>query len=132
MTAAKHPTHPCASCPYRLDAPLAHWHAEHFESTQASALDPTNGAIFACHSHIKLPPEERGMCAGWLLDQKTHGLPSLNLRLAFFKDATVAPALGAVHSTVPMFESALEMCSVNLRAIRSSRRPARRPVRRRP
>lgn len=123
MTEAKHPTSPCVKCPYRKDAPLAYWDAAHFESVLAGVDNPLAGPVFACHGHVKLEPKKRGLCAGWLLDQKNHGTPSIKLRILLFKDASAGPAHDAVHSDVPMWPSAAAMARANLRAIRLSRRP---------
>jgi hypothetical protein len=111
------PKSPCKSCPYRKDAPLGHWDKEHFLSVINSNNDPLNGCMFACHNHVKMDPKERGLCAGWLLDQKKHGVPSIRLRLAMFGDAGFATAINRVRSRVPMFKDAMAMVAANLRAI---------------
>lgn len=81
-------TTPCKSCPYRKDAKLRLWHKSEFENLLKQdepmpGTDVSMGHLFGCHEFNKRPPEERRPCAGWLLDQKRRGVPSLRLRLAF-------------------------------------------------
>jgi hypothetical protein len=111
-----HPRKPCKDCPYRLDAPLGKWHADEFHNVLAAERDVI-GKVFACHKHLALPVEHRGMCAGWLLDQKNRRVPSIALRMQLARQPVAAQALDQVHSTVPMFETSEQMCAANLRAI---------------
>lgn len=112
-----HPKKPCAQCPYRLDAERGAWHPEHYQSVLDADRDPLNGAMFSCHEHGSMPPRERGVCAGWLLDQRERGVPNIRLRLALRRDDGIVHALNDVSSDVPMFKSASEMALVNLAAI---------------
>lgn len=48
---------PCAKCPYRKDAPLAHWHAEHFTDLLAKSGDPMC-PVYLCHN------ADGNLCAG--------------------------------------------------------------------
>lgn len=114
----KNPTSPCAKCPYRRDAPIGKWHRDHYQSVLDADANPLSGVVFMCHGHIKLPPEERGYCAGWLNDQKERGAPSIALRLRLGRDDETAAAFAAVSDGGhEVYESAKRMAEVNLRAI---------------
>lgn len=78
--ARHHPKTPCENCPYRVDAPRRLWHRSEFERLLAYEGDQFGG-LYNCHKHVALPPDARGFCAGWLLDQKRRGIPSVRLRL---------------------------------------------------
>lgn len=41
-------TSPCKSCPYRMDAPLQHWHKDHFEKLLVDDKDYF-GSVYSCH-----------------------------------------------------------------------------------
>ncbi len=79
----------------------------------AAEVDPI-GTIFACHKHRALPESERGMCAGWLLDQRARNVPSIALRLALSKDLATATALERVTAaSVELFRTVKAMCRAN-------------------
>lgn len=107
---------PCACCPYRKDAPLRHWDRAEFVDLLAADADPMNGAVYGCHNHGKLPPEERGVCVGWLINQRERDLPSIKLRLAlhFGGDGAVAQ-LKEAHAPegVALYPSIKAMCRAN-------------------
>jgi len=108
-------TMPCENCPYRKDAPLRLWDAAEFRGV-LDAERSQFGKVYACHKQKALPPEERGFCAGWLLDQKRRGLPSIALRLKLSHDKTgeAAAALKAVNSGGhKMFRTVQAMCRAN-------------------
>ena len=103
---------PCGSCPYRKDAPLELWHRQEYESVYASEhAECIGGSVFGCHATLKKDPE---VCAGWLLDQKRRGIPSIPLRLRLMRLPDARAALDEVtdggHET---YDSALEMCAAN-------------------
>lgn len=115
---AKHPKSPCSSCPYRKDAPLGHWDASHFHDVLASDGNQF-GNFFSCHKTHTLPPEKRGLCAGWLNDQVQRGTPNIRLRLAVMSDM---PGIKEAHRAVTdggheVYPSARVMCDANLAAI---------------
>ncbi len=117
-----HGESPCASCPYRKDAPLAHWDASHFFQVLASE-EQQFGDMFNCHGHIKKKPEDRGFCIGWLLDQKNRGVPNINLRLKLTTNAVAKEAFKRAHAGgAKLFKSALAMCTANLQRIARQRR----------
>lgn len=112
----KHRTHPCANCPYRKDAPLGLWHEDHYFDVIESEGSPL-GIVFQCHKDGEKPRKERSMCAGYLLDQKKRGLPSVALRAKVSCDELALKAFKRVRSTVEMFESATKMAIANLKKI---------------
>lgn len=107
-----HPIRPCANCPYRLDAPRRHWHRSEFEKVLEAEASQF-GSTFACHKHVVLPAGRRGVCAGWLLDQRERGLPSIALRLLLISDPLLRRALDKVQAVVPMFKTVESMCRAN-------------------
>lgn len=104
---------PCDNCPYRLDAPRRHWHRSEFEAVLASERD-VMGKIFNCHKQADLPPTERGFCAGWLLDQKRRGVPSIALRLELSMKRDAMAAFRAVTARgLRLFRSVYTMSRAN-------------------
>lgn len=122
MTRAAHPLQPCGNCPYRMDAPRRLWHRTEFEKLLVTEED-TLGAVFACHKQRDFAPRERGLCAGWLLDQKARGVPSIRLRLALSQDAGVLAAFEKVNAHgLALFSSVGAMCLANgVRKVRGKR-----------
>ena len=91
-----HPTSPCAHCPFRLDAPRALWAPEEYQ--QLAAMERSDiGGLFHCHAPAARPSAERGLCAGWLANQKRRGLPSILLRVLLARDMGARAALEVVH-----------------------------------
>ena len=108
---------PCVSCPYRKDARLAFWHADHFERLLADDANPW-GALYQCHEDGKKPVDERGLCVGWMLDQKRRNVPALLLRLKMMNDERVGEQLERISgSGFSLFRSVQAMCRANLRVI---------------
>lgn len=106
-------TRPCENCPYRKDAPRRYWNRAEFvgvlESEQAQL-----GKIYSCHKHAALPESERGFCAGWLLNQKKRGCPSIALRIALMRDPEDAQVLDRVNADgLEMFATVKAMCRAN-------------------
>jgi hypothetical protein len=119
-----HQKTPCENCPYRLDAPRKLWHRSEFENLLATERD-TFGSTFACHKTKDLPADRRGFCAGWLLDQKRRGVPSIALRLALSSMSSGADAARAAYEAVTdgghkLFKSVEAMCRAN--GVRPQRR----------
>ena len=102
---------PCAKCPYRKDAPLAHWHAEHFTELLAKSGDPMCPG-YLCHN------ADGNLCAGWMLDQLRRDLPSMPLRVFLRNreggDGILDRLSDGGHD---LFGSVEEMCLANLEAI---------------
>ncbi len=97
---------PCSNCPYRKDAPLAHWDASHFESVLESDQSYL-GKTFACHK------KDDQICRGFLLDQLNRGVPSISLRFLISKAKVTGEYLDSVHSPTPVYESIEEMVAAN-------------------
>lgn len=111
----KHHRSPCGSCPYRRDQPLAVWAFENFVAVETGEAS-TMGSVFACHGDGLRPPEQRSVCAGFLIDQRERRVPSISLRILMCDDEDLAAAIREVSSPVEMM-SAKEMCDANLEAI---------------
>lgn len=79
------PYQPCKSCPYRKDAPLGLWDPVEFQNLLTQDRNGFGGAVFNCHGEVKKAPADRALCAGWLLDQKRRGVPSIQLRLQLMR-----------------------------------------------
>lgn len=121
-----HMKRPCENCPYRIDAPRKLWHRTEFENVLAAEVSDL-GTIFSCHKEVALPPEKRGFCAGWLLDQKKRAVPSIALRLSLMKDADSGPALDAVNGKgLRLFKTVEAMCAANGIGQKTIRRLGRR------
>lgn len=92
---------------------MGHWHPSEFKrllATEGSEL----GTVYACHGHVKVKDPDRGMCAGWLLDQKKRNLPSIMLRLLLSRDDAALAAFDAVNDGGhPMFKTLTAMCRAN-------------------
>lgn len=118
---------PCACCPYRKDAPLRHWDKAEFVDLLAADADPMGGAVYGCHNHAKLPPEERGPCVGWLIDQRERGVPSIKLRLKLTfggKEAAEQFNEARAPEGVELYPSIKAMCRANgVRPPRGRSRP---------
>lgn len=109
----KHPRSPCKTCPYRKDVAVGTWHRVEFEKCLDSERPGDVGSIFACHKHVHLPTKQRGMCAGWLFDQKRRREPSIMLRL-YLRYDHAAEALERVHDGGhALYASIQEMCRAN-------------------
>jgi len=104
-------TSPCASCPYRRSAPPWFWAKEEFETLLHHDRIPMPGAIYACHGSGKLP--EAHVCAGWLLDQRNHGYPSIALRLRFLNDPAAIDCAEKITCDEPVYDSVEEMIAYN-------------------
>lgn len=106
---------PCKSCPYRRDAKLEHWHPSEFENLLAQDANPISGSPFACHQDRKIAPHDRGVCVGWLLDQRERGAPSIKLRLGLMRDAGLRAQFEEARAPegVELYESIEEMCLAN-------------------
>jgi hypothetical protein len=112
--ARAHPPRPCENCPYRKDAPTRLWHRSEFEGVLDADADTFGGKVFNCHKHAALTPDQRGFCAGWLLDQKRRGLPSIQLRLILIQEPEAVAALDAVNADgLEMYSTVKGMCRAN-------------------
>lgn len=103
---------PCGSCPYRKDAPLGLWHPSEFDRLVATDQSQV-GSLFGCHATIK--KEHPSVCAGWLLDQRERGIPSLMLRVALMRERKEAGGcLEQVSSGGhPLYKSIAAMVAAN-------------------
>ena len=103
---------PCGSCPYRKDAPLGLWHPAEFDNLLKQDGNEMQGAAFGCHATIKA--ENPSVCAGWLLDQKKRGIPSIQLRLHLMQNSEALQCLEEVNSGGhELYDSIREMVEAN-------------------
>jgi Family of unknown function (DUF6283) len=104
---------PCKNCPYRIDAPRKLWHRSEF--VQLLEKDSSElGATYACHNQIDLAPKDRTFCAGWLLDQKKRGVPSILLRIQLSNNERALVEYNTVSDAgIPMFPTVKAMCRAN-------------------
>lgn len=118
----KHPMSPCSTCPYRKDAPRGYWSDEEFRDLLAREATPM-GTLYACHGFAKKTHADRGLCAGWLLDQKRRNVPSIRLRMLLLSDPAAVRAIEEVtDGGVKLFASVEAMCRANgVRSARSAR-----------
>lgn len=108
-----HMIQPCENCPYRKDAPRKLWHRSEFEGV-LSAERERLGKIYNCHKHSTLPIHERGLCAGWLLDQKKRNFPSISLRIMLIREPSARDAVARVSSGgLKLFRTVQAMCRAN-------------------
>lgn len=110
----RHPQQPCSTCPYRMDSPRKLWHKSEFERLLESEADTLGSSVYACHKQARLHAKTRGVCAGWLLDQKRRNIPSIKLRIALAMDESLVQALDKVHSGgLKLFGTFKQMCRAN-------------------
>lgn len=109
----RHRTEPCATCPYKRDSKLKMWHKSEFEGLLA-AEESQLGAVYACHQDKSKSAKERGMCAGWLLDQKKRGLPCISLRLFLRSNPDACETLEKVNAGGHrLYRTLKSMCRAN-------------------
>lgn len=112
MTRA-HMLTPCENCPYRLDAPRRLWDRKEFEHLLAMEDDPI-GTTYSCHKQGDLAKDARGFCAGWALDQRERGVPSIALRIFLLQDPDSRRAFEAItDGDQARFPTVKAMCAAN-------------------
>ena len=112
---------PCASCPYRRDAPRGMWHPTEFTNLMIQDANVV-GATFGCHEFNKRPPEQHRPCAGWLLDQKRRGIPNVRLRVLLGQNADAARCFNEANDAgLFLFDSIKEMVDENMKYMRRGR-----------
>jgi hypothetical protein len=102
---------PCASCPYRTDAPLGLWSPEEFEGLLRSERDHM-GTLYGCHEFNKRRDEAQ-VCIGWLLNQRERDIPSIALRMKLMTSPEARACTEEASSPVSLYESVEEMCEAN-------------------
>ncbi|WP_203612281.1 DUF6283 family protein [Amycolatopsis sp. SID8362] len=110
---------PCASCPYRRDAPSGVWHASEYAKLPRydaeTGLQP--GGLFQCHQNDGADARRR-ICAGWAGCHDGDEL--LALRLAVFSgqiSPETAQSVVNYRSPVPLFDSGAEAAIHGVRDI---------------
>jgi hypothetical protein len=97
---------PCNNCPYRKDAPLAHWAVEEFIQV-LDKEESTLGGCFGCHKN------DDNVCVGFLMDQDKRNFPSIVLRMELIKQNINRKYLDSLNCKSKMFKSIKEMCLAN-------------------
>ena len=100
-TAYQH--HPCARCPWRLDAPIGAFPAQAFRDSAHTANDLSEVA-FGCHAERPHAPKT---CAGFLLAGAGHNMRFRVNVLAGKID------LDKLHTTVELYDSYVDMAVAN-------------------
>ena len=110
-----HMTRPCENCPYRKDAPKKLWHPTEFVRVLANEAPVDGvGTVFSCHKQATLPPKQRGLCAGWALDQKKRDVPSIAMRLALSRMADPRAYMASLNSKgLKLYRTVQSMCRAN-------------------
>lgn len=110
---------PCASCPYRQDAPSGLWAAEEYDKLPRYDADmpfqPVE--VFACHQTDRNTPGTR-LCAGWVAAHGPENL--LSLRIAASSGHIPAedmPAVWDYTTSVPVFATGAEAAAHGIRDI---------------
>lgn len=95
---------PCASCPYRRDAPSGMWHESEYEKLPLYDGETWEQSpnLFLCHQR------DGNVCAGWIACHDPHELLALRLQ-------AVDPAVFEYRSPIPVFASGQEACDHGLR-----------------
>lgn len=100
---------PCNSCPYRRDVKTRIWAREEFERLLGNDADPMRGSLYMCHRFIR-DPEHGDICAGWFLDQKRRGFPSIQLRMHMIRGRYEPVVVSGGH---PLYRTLRAMCRAN-------------------
>lgn len=102
---------PCASCPYRQNAPSGVWDASEYEKLpryDGDIPEQESTLVFMCHS------QDGCICSGWLGHRDPADL--LAVRVALVRGELDADAL-EYTTTVPLFESGADAAAHGLREI---------------
>jgi hypothetical protein len=105
---------PCSNCPYRKDAPKAHWDISEFIRLLDTESDQL-GTVFGCHKN------NGTVCAGWMIHQINNNLPSIALRYKLMKMAVTSEELEQFSSPHEMYEDVREMCEANFPELKDYR-----------
>lgn len=97
---------PCNNCPYRKDAPLAHWHRAEFTKLLDNDKNQFS-PIYGCHK------KNNSVCVGWLINQRDRGFPCLTLRMKMMREGTTSDWLDTLNCPSEMFTSIEEMVEKN-------------------
>lgn len=97
---------PCQNCPYRKDAPIAHWHISEFAQLLESEKSQF-GTVYGCHKG------DGQICVGWLMNQNKRRLPSIALRMALIKHNINSNHFSSLQCNSEMFHTVEEMVEAN-------------------
>lgn len=102
---------PCASCPYRKNAPSGVWDASEYEKLEhydGDATEQSSVRVFMCHH------QDGCVCAGWLGHRDPADL--LAVRIGLVRGDLDGDAL-EYTTTVPLFETGAAAAEHGLRDI---------------
>lgn len=102
---------PCASCPYRTDAPLELWSPEEFLDLLRNDRSQF-GTLYGCHKYRKRSNEAQ-VCVGWLINQRERNVPSMMLRMTLMSNPQALACYNESESPVPLYDSIEDMCIEN-------------------
>jgi hypothetical protein len=97
---------PCNNCPYRKDAPLAHWSIEEFKQL-LEWEDSQLGTVYGCHK------KDGSVCIGWLMNQDERDFPSIMLRISLSRHGITREYLDSLTCPSERFDTVQEMCAAN-------------------
>jgi hypothetical protein len=112
---------PCGQCPFRKDAPKGVWHEDHYEMLRGlcsnhDVMSSGSYRTFACHGTRN--KKDNAVCAGWMLYQREHGVPSIGLRLTLATRGKVAiDCLEEVASPTEIYYDIDELADDNIDVI---------------
>lgn len=116
---------PCGNCPFRKDAPRAHWDQTMYlmllridrECEDVGSVMSGGGSLFGCHKDKGIPTPEARVCGGWLVNQRERGVPSIQLRVSLSTNPEARAGMEAVsNGGHELFATVLELCEANREA----------------
>ena len=113
---------PCASCPYRDNAPSGVWHEDEYaklERYDGDIAQQSAQAVFACHQG------SGEVCSGWLGHRDPTEL--LAVRLALI-EGRIDPSCAQYRTSVPLFESGAAAAAHGVRDISAPAARARSAI----
>lgn len=103
---------PCKNCPYLKSAPLALWSELEFIELINNDKNEMFGKVYGCHK------KDDTVCRGWLMNQDSRGLPSIQLRMMLLKNNITVEYFNVIESkmkarSLKLFNSIQEMVIAN-------------------
>jgi hypothetical protein len=91
---------PCASCPYRKDAPSGLWHRDEYDKLPAYDGEMGEQAIAGAIGVFKCHQKDGRLCAGWVAGHGPHNLLAMR-----FHAREIDPAVWNYKTDVAVFKS---------------------------
>ena len=102
---------PCASCPYRKDAPSGLWERHEYDKLPAYDGDIPDQLFAEAFGTFLCHQRDGHLCAGWVAGHGPHNLLALRM------DRDVDPSVWTYETDVPVFSSGAEAREHGLRDI---------------